>query len=368
MEDSIMYETLTVARRSSGLVASLDADRMAADFSDAGADAAGAADGAQPSHDDAHLDETSDDGADGSPDAGEGDPDRAAAGDESDDEEFDDEDDPTADPAERAKKLKNALKKAKSKLSKSRPIREYVKQLRDRGIALEDLYADAREYRRLMQLAERNPRLRGLLVGSDAPDDAPARTSADRRPAPASEEFQFDESFEALGFDPNESKANRVLANGLKRIAQLEHQLTTTLARLQPDQLVDRVNKLDQTFRQQTTAQINREWSEAITAAARYIKDPDQRKVFGDLMLSAKQAKAGQAPAKFFVDHYLKLLKVNPAQADQANRAVAAQRNRVAQRVAELPRPAGQNGTAAPARRTRELVSDVHKRIRSIGR
>ncbi len=362
-----MYETFAVARRSSGLVASLEADRMAADFSDAGADAAGAADGSQPSHDDAHLDEPVDDGADASTDAGEGDPERTATGDDGDDEEFEDEDDPTADPVERAKKLKNALKKAKGKLAKSRGLREFVKQLRDRGVTLEDLYADAREYRRLSQMAERNPRLRALLVGSDAPADAPARTSADRRPAPDAE-FQFDDSVEALGFDPSESKANRVLADGLKRVAKLEHELTTTLARLQPDQLVDRVNRLDQTFQQQTTAQITREWGEAISAAARYIKDPDQRKVFGDLMLSAKQSQAGVRPAKFFVDHYLKLLKVNPAQADQANRAVAAQRNRVAQRVAELPRPASPNGTAAPARRTREIVSDVHKRIRSIGR
>lgn len=356
-----MFETFSVARRSGGLVASLEADRIAPDFGD-GAEGAGAPDGSQPSSDDAHFDDV--DGADGR-DAVEGEPERAAA-DDDDDEEFD-EDDPQAEAAERVKKLQNALKKAKRKLGSTRGDRQLLKELRDLGVRPQDLYADSREYRRLMTLAQRNPRLMSALNGSEVPDDAPAKgRSADRRDRPASEEFQFDDSPEALGFDPSESRANRTLADGLKRVAKLEHQLTQTLSRLNPDALIERVDKLDRGFSSAQQQRVDSEWNDAYAAASKHIADPDQRRMFGDLMLAAKSGNAGKRPAQFFVNHYLKLMKVNPAQAGRASAAAAASRGRVAERVAQLPRQ-NPNGAPAPARKQRESLSDVHRRIKNLG-
>jgi len=354
-----MLIDFAVTRRSGGLVASLDADRFGPD-ADAGADAAGAADSSQLSGEDAQLDAV--DGADESASA-----DRAAAGDD-DDEEFDaDDDGQQTNAEERVKKLANAIKKAKRKLAATRSERQRLKELRDRGLSLDDLYADAREYRRLSQLLEQNPRLRAALNGGDAEEREPARRESTRRPAPEpDEEFQFDESPDALGFDPKESQANRTLARGLREVASLKHQFTQLLKRLDPDTLIRRVDSLDQGLRQQTHAQVTREWTDAIGSASPHIKDPNQQKVFGDLMRAAFKENGGKRPAKFFVDHYLKLLGVNPAQAARATQAVAAQRNRTAERVAQLPRQnQGANAAPAPARKSKELLADVHKRIRN---
>lgn len=357
-----MFETFTVRRHSQGLIASLDADRFALDAGE-GADAAGAADGSPPSSDDAHF--ADGDGTDGL-DAGDG---AARAGaDDPDDEEFEDaEDQGTDTPAEeRIKKLASALKKAKRKLGTTRAERQRMKELKDRGVNLDDLYADSREYRRLMTEVQRNPKLRALLSGSDTDDAEPTRPQPSRRAANDTDDFTFDESPEALGFDPKESKANQVLANGLKRVALLEHTLEKQLARLQPDKLVARVDRLDQRFEQQTATAIKTEWTTATNAAAEQIKDPGLRTVFKDLMLFAREREGGKRRASDIVNHYLKQIGVAPAQASRASAAAAAtQRNRVAHQVTQLPRPNGSNATPAPARKTRETVADVNRRLRN---
>lgn len=359
-----MFDTFTVARRSVGLVASLEADRMAQDF-DNGAEDAGASDGSQPSSEHAHLD--AGDGAGDDDGTVQGDAARPDAA-EDDDEEFD-EDDTNADPQERVKKLQNALKKAKRKLGTSRGDRQFLKELRDAGLRPTDLYADSREYRRLMDLARKNPRVLAALNGSDVPDPSADRGRAERRDRTTDDDFQFDESAEALGFDPKESRANRMLADGLKRTAKLEHQLTGLLKRLNPDALLERVENLDRGMRSQTQAQTDKEWNAAYTAASSKITDPGLQKAFGDLIRAAKSMDGGRRPAQFYVDHYLKLLNVNPAQAQRASDAAkAANRGRVAERVANLPRQGNPQGsTPAPARRQRESLADVHKRIKTLG-
>lgn len=360
-----MFDTFRVARRSQGLVASIEADRNAPDFDGDAAEAAGAADDSQSSRDDdAHLD--AGDGSDDD-DAGQGDADRSGA-DDDDDEEFDTEDEPDAKPEEVVKKLKNALRKAKGKLGKTRADRQLLKELRDMGFRPQDLYADSREYRRLQSAAAANPRLRALLSGGSDDDDAqPRGRSTDRRAARDTEEFQFDDSPEALGFDANASPANKAIAAGLKRAAQAEWKLDKVLAAIgDPTELVKQVKNLDQGFRSQSATTINTEWNGAIKAAAEQIKDKGVRALFQDAMLAAKQREAGKRPATFFVTHYLKLLNVTPAQAQRASQA-AAQRGRVAQHVAGLPRQnAGNNGTPAPARKAAEKLADVHKRLRNV--
>jgi hypothetical protein len=361
-----MFDTFRVTPRSTGLVAYLQADRMAGESGGA-EEATGAA--GDEFAEDAHL--ADGDGADTGQDGADGDdPARAAAGDD-DDEDIDTDEDPNADPRETAKKLKNALKRVKNKLHKTSADRQLLKQLRDRGYRLEDLYADSRQLRTLMGEAQRNPRLKALIHGNGGDDDAqPRGRGADRRSEPTEDDFQFDESPEALGFDPKESKANRVLADGLKRVARLEHQLEKTLRDLNPRELRTRVDTIDRSLRYQSQTQLDNEWNTAYAAAVQHIKDPDLKRAFGDLMLAAKREQGGKQPARTFVNHYLKLLKVNPTQAARANSAVAASRNRVADRVAQLPRQnhGANNSTPAPARTGKERLADVHKRIRALGR
>jgi hypothetical protein len=91
-----MFDTFTVRRRSVGLVASLEADRMAQDF-DGGAEDAGASDGSQPSSDDAHLDDGDGAGYAGAPFRATRHVPRLH---DDDDEEFDDRGRPNADPQE----------------------------------------------------------------------------------------------------------------------------------------------------------------------------------------------------------------------------------------------------------------------------
>lgn len=352
-----MFDTFFVTRRSRGLVASLGADRMAPEF-DGGDEAAGAA-----GEDDAHLDAGA--GADEG-DAVQGDADRTDA-DDDDDEEFD-EGEADADPRETVKKLRNALRKSKTKLGKSRADRQLLKELRDRGFSAQDLYADSREYRRLMETANRNPRLRALLNGSDVDDDAQSGRGSGRR-AEADEEFRFDDSEEALGFAKDASPANKAIAAGLRRAALAEFQLAKLVKQLggDPTQLVSQVRNLDQGIRTQSAAQLNQEWSGAIKAASEHIKDTGVRAMFQDAMLAAKGREGGKRPAAFFVQHYLKLLKVSPATAAKANTAAAAARGRIASNVAGLQRQdAGTRGTPAPAKNAREKLSDVHKRLRNV--
>jgi hypothetical protein len=353
-----MFETFTVGRRSRGLVASLDADRVAPDFA-AGAEADGEADGSQPSHDNADFDAADGDVTDTTG--------VRADAENDDDEEFDTEDEQGKPLEERFKKLTNALRKAKRKLGSTRAERQFLKELKDRGISAQDLYADSREYRRFLSQAEKNPRLRALISGGGDEDEAASRgRTSERRPAAEATNFQFDESADALGFDPKESKANQVLAGGLREIAQLKHQLTTILSHLgDPKELASRVKNIDTTMRTQSQRSIDNEWNTAYSAAAKHITDPDLKAAFGDLVLAAKERHGGSKPAQFFIDHYLKKLKVNPSQAARAS-AAAGQRARTAERVTQLTRPTGQNGTPAPARTGKERLSEVHKRIRNL--
>lgn len=354
-----MFETFAVPPRTRGLVASFQADQMAADPGD-GSDAAGAADGSQPLDDDAPLD------AEGA-DAG-GEPEQRTDADDDDDEEFDTDDEPGADVTERYKKVSAALKKAKRKLANTRAGRQFLNSLKQRGVSPEDLYADSRELRDIKAALQRNPKLRAALNGDAEPPPADRPHGTDRRAEKDQrDEFTFDEDPDVLGFDPAASRTNRTLANGLKAVARLQHEFKQFRESFDPRQLTERVDQIDRGVKQTQQSTLQREWTGALQEASAHIKDPDQKAIFGDLMRAAYRERGGQQPAKFFVDFYLKKLKVNPAQAARANAAVAQGKQRTAERVAGLPRQTGQNSTPAPARQKRELLNDVHKRLRTIG-
>lgn len=341
---------------SQALVASLHDDRWGPDVTVPEAQPEGAGDGSQPS------DDPADPAVDGP--AAEA---RAGADDDDEDFDIDGEDDGTG-PAdtitpEKLKKITNALKRAKRKLSLSRADRQRIKELKDSGLTLDEMVYRSRQHREIEDAAKRNPKLRALFSGGE-PDDTP-----DTRPAAEpEEEFTFDET--ALGFDPNANQANRAIADGLRRGAKAEFMLERLMKQIDPKTLKARVDRLEGHTVQTAQATINQEWNGAIKAAGAEIDDDGVRKLFVDSMLHAKREFAGKRPATFFVDHYLKDLKVGRKVAAAASAAAAnsgpttAQRQQAgAAKVATLPNLAGKGAAPAPAKHGRETLADVRRRL-----
>jgi hypothetical protein len=362
-----MLIDFTVPRRTQGLVALLNADRFDSDDAD-GADAGGgAADGSQPLDEDAPIDQDSE-----AVDAGDDESTRRAAADEGGDPDEDEDDNDRYEGLpheERVKKLLAARKRDRRRLRERTPVFQRVQELAKHGISIDDLIQGFRSARAYEGLAQRNPKLRALLNGGDG--DAEERTDrsrGDRRSA--TDDFQFDDSPEALGFDPKASQANKSLAASMRQTALLNHQFQKLMARLDPDKLLERVDGIERGVQHQSATAIRREWTEAIDAAMPHIKDPDLRDVFQDLMTQAMEKAGGKRPAKGIVEFYLKKLKINPAQAAKATTAAAAAsriRHGAAERVTQLQRQPGRQGTAAPARQGKETLAQVHRRVRTAG-
>lgn len=361
------FSRFAVSGGSQRSIASLCDDRIDGDAGDGGDPESGGG-GSQPTEDDAHAD----DGEDGGPAR------NAGAGDDSDD---DDDDVDPIDPAtgrplsaeEQVKKMRTALKSAKKKLAKARGASERISDLQRRGLNLDDMYAESRQYRELNAVIQGNPRLQRMLLGGDGDEGA---TDRGGKRQPAEPEFTFDESPEALGFDANDKAqpANRVLANGLRDVAMLKHQLAGLIKDLggDPKKFVGRVGQIEGGLQQSRTQSLEREWVSTINAAAVHIKDEGQRDMFTDLMKLAYAQEAGKRSPQQLVTHYLRKLRIDPGQAQRANKAAAApgakpgapSPQHTAQRVAQLPRhhTAGQ---PAPARNRTENVRDVGRRLRS---
>jgi hypothetical protein len=364
-----MVIDFTVPRRSQGLVASLDADRFALD-ADGGADLdGGAGDDSQSSNEDASIDHDSE-----AADAGDDESTREAAGDEGGDHEDDDEDDDERYahlPADqRVKKLSAALKRNRRRLAERTANHMRVKDLEARGITLDDLLVGFQNYRQFERTLQSNPRLRALLNGGDGDaEERTARGRGDRRTA-AADDFQFDDSPEALGFDPKASQANKTLAASMRETARLRHELDRLTSRLDPDKLVQRVDGIERGLTQSQRASIERSWDLAIEAALPHIKEKGVRTLFRDSMISARDRVGGKRDPQEIVNHYLKELGVNPQQAAKASTAAAAAsriRHGAAERVTQLQRQPGRQGTTAPARQGKETLAQVHRRVRTAG-
>lgn len=362
-----MLNDFTVGRRVGGPIASLDADRVdAAD--DTGADLdAGGGDDSQSSDDDAALDTQGDDAADES--AREG----TDEGDEDDDDDDDSDRYDGLPPEERIKKLLDSRKKLRRKLAKRTPVYTQVQDLARRGVTLEDLVHSTRQYRDLAEKIRQSPKLRALIDGGDDADERRPATRGTDRAAGEDADFTFDDSPEALGFDPKANLINKNIAAGLRRSALLEHRFNKLLARLDPDKLEQRVGGLEKGIQQSRVSAVEREWSEVVRAAEVHITDPNPKRqkglrtMFRDNMRAAMERFGGRRPPNDIVTHYFNELGIKPAATARAAVAAARTTHQAAQRVTQLQRQPGQSGQPAPARQKRELLSDVHKRLRNAG-
>jgi len=362
-----MLIDFTVPRRT-GVVSSLDADRFDLDVDGGANPDEGGGDGSQPINADAELDATEGANADA----------RQAAGDGAGEDDDDDDDDVDARyeglPAdEQIKRLRAGLKKAKRKLAKRTPVYQQVQEMVAQGLSLDDLKLTHRQYRLLSEQIATNPRLRALVNGGeDATESRPARRDAGRPAVDA--EFTFDDSAEALGFDPKDSLVNRNLAASMRDTAFLKHQVTKLLARLDPDAIERRVGGLERQTVTTRRQAIEREWTEATNAAVLHITDPNKKReeglrvLFKDQMRSAMEKTGGTRAAKDIVAHYFAKLGIDPRATARATSAAARTTQQGAARVQQLQRQPGQSGQPAPAKPAkRELLSDVGKRLRSVG-
>jgi hypothetical protein len=210
---------------------------------------------------------------------------------------------------------------------------------RFRGLNVDELAHKARVHDELQQLLQRRPDLaRALLEGSAAvaapsepsfnPDDLPFDTSD------ASGKFfaKFYQDFMALQRDNKE----------------LRQHLT---------------NVTEQTSRE-TRRGVAVRWKQAVDAAADQLPDA-YRDMFSDAMYLAfkeSQEKGVNLDPQAVIGHYLK----RHAHTKQTiQRATQAAQQRMAQGNQATPRGMAPQGTPASARNPKELLADVHKRLKA---
>jgi hypothetical protein len=266
------------------------------------------------------------------------------------DDEDDDQAGQTRTAEDRIKALNAKNRKLRKRLLKSKGTLERLG-----GVDLDDLITRARQYDALQANAARNPRLRALLSGGDdedADDRAPARRPGARN---HDDDPPFDEA--KLPFDPNENEANRYFAG----LARDNHELKRTVR-----QLTARFEQFARQDSARSEATQREQWGSVVTAAAKQISHDGQRKIFRDAVVGAfnnPKIRERYTPQQI-VSYYLKELGVQPQQAARAN---AAARQRVAEKNRTLPRHPAQGGSPAPARNPKETLADVHRRIRHVG-
>lgn len=349
-----MFRLWKVAYFATGFAPLMDAPDAGGAGGDADPDGQG--DGSQPPDDGADL-------GDGSQHAS-GDPAHAGDDDEDDDDEDEFADDEVPTP-ERWKKVTSKLRKQNRRVKKLQPVAQRHRELKEQGLTLDDLLVKARNYDSLDATIRGNKKLARAIYGGDAEDEP--TTGRQSRNAPAVDE-EFDES--KLPFDPNANEANRYFANMAKQNFELQRELK---------KLAERQNQMDGRDTQRTVREEQGQWKTTIDATLKHIKDDGIRTVLSDALVAAFHARKshGKTPQQV-VDHYLKVLKVNPQEAAKAGAAAAAAagnkpgatgRQATQQRIAEgnrtLPRTVAPTGTPAPARTGKERLSDVHKRLRS---
>jgi hypothetical protein len=263
-------------------------------------------------------------------------------------------------PEEQIKALRARNRKLARRFSKTKGIAD-----RFQGADVDDLITSARNFKALEQEAQRNPKLRKLLYGTD--DDA---GNDDRQPAGKSKpdpEFEAQFTAEALGFDPEESVANRRLAAALRSVAMMERQIGE-LTQLQPT-----VQTIKGHFDKASAQAERSSWVSAQNTLVEAIEKamPGNKfmvRMAKDMLSGAFQTRSQhKATPQQVVDAYLQELKSSGQIAPKQAQAIsAATQSRMAAHNKQLPKtPAGGGQPAGAQGNQRIRLADVHKRVRS---
>lgn len=294
-----------------------------------------------------------------------GDPDGADAGAGGDDDEDDVDllaggDDDDLDPNQpidekKFRKVVRELRRAKRRIAKQLPLTQRL-----RGVDVDRVIANARQYEALEQRLRSNPRLlQQLMHGAEGDDDTGGQPASRRAPSQTDPEWLQDD--DKFPFD--------VTTPSGKFFAQQMRSMYTANATVQSDlrRALKRIETLEGGIQQERTQQVRSKWVEGMEAAARQIKDPNLRDMFKDAVRGAfhyAQSNGQRLDPNKVIGHYLKKAGVNPT---TQRIAAGAARQRMAQSNQQLPRHQAGGGVATPARSGKERLADVHKRLRQIG-
>lgn len=302
-------------------------------------DAGGAGDGGDPSTGGADL-----------VDAG-------AADTEPDDDDLlfaEDQEQPGRSEAEQLAALRKANNRLRRRFAKAKPVYDRVKDLN-----LDELQARARDYDSL----SRDPRVRAALAGEQTPtaDRGRAESSASKLPA-----LPTEFTAETLGFDPNESPGNRVIAAAIQHVAELSKKFAA-LEKLQPT-----VEHLERSANARAATEEAGAWQTGLTSMLGKLKAaaPGNELLVTlarDAFVGAYHSRAshGRTPQQV-VDHYLGQLQKTGQISKQAAATVSAGvKAQIAAHNQTLPKsPAGGGSPAPAAGNTRPSLRDIHKKVR----
>lgn len=313
-----------------------------------GADAGDMPDAGDPSDGDAGVEANADAGDDAIDD------DSLLLGDE-DDEQLN-----TRSPEEQLRAMRKANRRLRRNAIKHRSTLDRLK-----GVDLDSVFHQARQFQELERNIARNPRLRAVLQGgTDTPD-----TREGRRASPEPELPPLPTTFTAdtLGFDPDESPANKAAANLFAHVARMSKQLEQ-LSKLQPT-----VENLDRTFTTQRTATERAEWQGALSSFETELRKaiPGNELVVTlarDAMIGAYQSRGQHGKsAKQIVQGYIdRLVKAGQITKNQGQRVSAATQSRMANHNSTLPKSPAGGGTPSSAQgNQRPTLKDVHARLRT---
>lgn len=290
------------------------------------------------------------DGVDDSQDAG------AAGGDSDiDDDDLLDGDDQAAQEShvtaeEQIKRLRRANKKLRTRYGKAKAVAD-----RFRDVDVDQVITNARQFEEL----RRNPRANAR---GDADDRAETRRQPTEPDVPA---LPSTLTAETLGFNPNESTANRVLAGAIAHI----NRLTKQVAQFQA--LMPTVENIRQTVVSDRTTRENTAWRNALGSLETELKKAgadDAMVTFArDAIIGAYHTRAqhGQSPDTIVKAYLAKLAKRGAITSRQAGQASAAVQSRMANHNQTLPRSPAGGGTPSSAHgNTKPTLKDVHARLK----
>lgn len=303
------------------------------------------------------MPDTGDFGDPGDSDAG-GDHQAAGGGDQDDDDDLlfgDDEPEQgrrrTVD--EQIEALRRKNRKLRTRYGKAKPVLDRLK-----GVDIDRLIARATEADRLEAML-REPRSRFAGDGDREP----------RRPAePALPSLPDQLTAETLGFDPEASTANRVLANTVAHVNRILKQVA------QFQGVMPTVEQLRQSVVSDRSTRESQEWSGAMQSLEAELKQAGVGKFVRTAAMDAFRAAyrdRGQhrMSAKAIAQHYIGLMQQDGSiTKKQAGQLTAGVQARMANHNRTLPRsPAGGGSPSSANGNQKPTLKDVHTRLKRYG-
>lgn len=273
------------------------------------------------------------------------------------------DDDEDEGPEQRREPLTEAEKKLRRKNAKLRRRLARVAPQMERLRSIQDLDGEldaARSFRELSRAVQSGNtpavlRMLGIDEASFGKGDRPGQNGG-RSAAPTVQldDVEFDDSPEALGFDPNGSPANKSIAAAMRTVAQLQKTVARLLNEGQMSKAEQHKAKLRTTY-----DTWNGKARQALSQVPKHLhglfKDHIKRVLISEGF-------SGKADPDTVINTWLKSLKSDPSGRMQG--ADTQRRAEAAGKVPQSQRLAGQGASAVP--NSKKTLASVGKQIRSM--